>query len=50
MPIIVGIGVIAVTTLVIARVVLFGRKKKAPITLKDPAVKYHLKLVDKEVC
>lgn len=49
MPIVVGVGVLALTTLIIARVFFFGKKKKAPITLNDPAVKYHLKLVDKEV-
>lgn len=48
LPVIVGVAVVAITTVVFAKMFLF-RKKKAPVTLQDPAVKYSLKLVDKEV-
>ena len=48
-PLLVGVAAVAVTTAVLAKIFLFGRKK-APITLKDPNIKYPLKLVDKEVC
>lgn len=48
LPVIVGVAVVAITTFVLAKMFLF-RKKKAPVTLQDPAVKYSLKLVDKEV-
>ncbi|KAK2188207.1 hypothetical protein NP493_140g03076 [Ridgeia piscesae] len=47
-PLLVGVAAVAVTTAVLAKIFLFGRKK-APITLKDPNIKYPLKLVDKEV-
>ncbi|KAI0234305.1 NADH-cytochrome b5 reductase 3 [Lamellibrachia satsuma] len=47
-PLLVGVAVVAVTTAVLAKIFLFGRKK-APVTLKDPNIKYPLKLVDKEV-
>jgi len=47
-PVLVGVGVIAVTA-VLAKMFLGGKKKKAPVTLKDPNIKYPLKLVDKEV-
>ena len=43
----VGVVVVAVTA-VIAKMSM-SKKKKAPITLKDPEIKYPLKLVDKEV-
>ena len=48
-PLLVGVAAVAVTTAVLAKIFLFGRKK-APVTLKDPSIKYPLKLVDKEVC
>lgn len=48
LPVIVGVTVVAITTFVLAKMFLF-RKKKAPVTLQDPAVKYSLKLIDKEV-
>ena len=45
----VGVAVVAVTA-VLAKVFLFGnKKKKSPVTLQDPNIKYSLKLVDKEV-
>jgi cytochrome-b5 reductase len=48
-PILIGVGVVAVTA-ILAKMFLFGnKKKKALITLKDPMIKYPLKLVDKEV-
>ena len=48
-PVVVGTAVVAVTA-VLAKVFLFGdKKKKAPVTLQDPTVKYPLKLIDKEV-
>ena len=37
-------------TAVLAKMFLFGnKKKKAPVALQDPAVKYPLKLIDREV-
>ena len=37
-------------TAVLAKMFLFGdKKKKAPVTLQDPTVKYPLKLIDREV-
>ena len=46
---IVGVVVVAATA-VMAKIFLFGnKKKKAPITLKDATIKYPLKLVDREV-
>jgi len=47
-PILVGVGIVAMTA-VLAKFFLFGKKKKPPVALKDPNVKYPLKLVDKEV-
>jgi hypothetical protein len=47
-PILIGVGVVAVTA-VLAKVFIFGKKKKAPVTLQDPMVKYPLELVDKIV-
>lgn len=47
-PILVGTAVVAVTA-VLAKMFLFGnKKKKAPVTLQDPTVKYPLKLIDRE--
>lgn len=47
-PVLVGSVVVAVTA-VMAKVFLFGdKKKKCPITLQDPTVKYPLKLIDRE--
>ena len=44
-----GTAVVAVTA-VLAKMFLFGnKKKKAPVTLQDPTVKYPLKLIDREV-
>ncbi|KAL7633688.1 UNVERIFIED_CONTAM: hypothetical protein RMT77_015642 [Armadillidium vulgare] len=45
-PIIIGFGVIVMTG-IIAKLFL-GRKKRPPITLKDPTVKYSLELIEKE--
>jgi cytochrome-b5 reductase len=48
-PVIVGVGVVAVTA-ILAKMFLFKeKKKKKEITLKDPNIKYPLKLVDKEI-
>ena len=47
-PVLAGVGVVAVTA-VLAKMFLFGKKKKQPVTLQDPNIKYPLKLVDKEV-
>ena len=47
-PILVGVIVIGVTA-VIAKIFIFSKKKKAPVTLVDASIKYPLKLVDKEV-
>lgn len=48
-PVLIGIGVVAVTA-ILAKIFLFGdKKKKSPVTLQDPTVKYPFKLVDKEV-
>lgn len=47
-PILVGTAVVAVTA-VLAKMFLFGnKKKKAPVALQDPTVKYPLKLIDRE--
>lgn len=46
-PVLVGLAVVAVTA-VLAKMFLFGKKKKAPVTLEDPTRKFPLKLVDKE--
>jgi len=47
-PVLVGTAVVAATA-VLAKVFLFGGdKKKSPVTLQDPTVKYPLKLIDKE--
>ncbi|XP_055998028.1 NADH-cytochrome b5 reductase 3-like isoform X1 [Ostrea edulis] len=48
-PVLIGVGLVAVTA-VLAKIFLFGNKKKAksPVTLQDPNIKYPLKLVDKE--
>lgn len=50
-PILIGVGVVAVTA-ILAKIFLpslFGSKKKSPpVTLQDPTLKYPLKLVDKE--
>lgn len=49
-PVAVGTVVVGVTA-VLAKMFLFGdKKKKAPVTLQDPTVKYPLKLIDREVC
>ncbi|RXG56199.1 NADH-cytochrome b5 reductase 2 [Armadillidium vulgare] len=45
-PLVVGLGVV-VGTAIIAKLYL-GRKRGAPITLKDPNVKYSLELIEKE--
>lgn len=48
-PIVIGVGIVAITA-VLAKIFLFGnKKKKAPITLQDPNIKYPLKLIDREV-
>ncbi|XP_071100019.1 NADH-cytochrome b5 reductase 3-like isoform X1 [Haliotis cracherodii] len=48
-PVLIGIGVVAVTA-ILAKIFLFGdKKKKSPVTLQDPTVKYPFKLVDKEI-
>ncbi|XP_013382585.1 NADH-cytochrome b5 reductase 3 isoform X2 [Lingula anatina] len=48
-PVLIGLGVVAVTA-VLAKVFLFSdKKKKAPVTLENPEVKYKLKLIDKEI-
>ncbi|KAL5007086.1 hypothetical protein ScPMuIL_015892 [Solemya velum] len=47
-PVLIGLGVVAVTA-VLAKVFLFGeKKKKSPVTLENPETKYPLKLIDKE--
>ena len=46
MPIVIGVGVVVVTAL-LAKMFLF-KKKKSPVTLKDPNVKVPLRLIDKE--
>ncbi|XP_052797613.1 NADH-cytochrome b5 reductase 3-like isoform X2 [Mya arenaria] len=47
-PVVVGTAVVAVTA-VLAKVFLFGdKKKKAPVALQDPTIKYPLKLIDRE--
>lgn len=48
LPILVGVAVVGVTA-ILAKIFLFGKKKKAPVALQDPNVKYKFKLVDKEV-
>jgi len=49
LPVLVGVGVVAITA-VLAKVFLFsGKKKQSPVTLKDSSIKYPLKLIDKEV-
>ncbi|XP_060564956.1 NADH-cytochrome b5 reductase 3-like [Ruditapes philippinarum] len=48
-PVLVGTAIVA-TTAVVAKMFLFGdKKKKNPVTLQDPTVKYPLKLIDREV-
>jgi hypothetical protein len=45
----VGIAVVGATA-ILAKIFLFsGKKKKSLITLKDPTIKYPLRLIDKEV-
>lgn len=48
-PIVVGVGVVAVTA-VLAKIFLFGKKKKKspPVTLQGPDAKVPLKLIDRE--
>ncbi|XP_052269967.1 NADH-cytochrome b5 reductase 3-like isoform X2 [Dreissena polymorpha] len=47
-PVLVGTVVVGATA-VLAKLFLFGdKKKKAPVTLQDPTVKYPLKLIDRE--
>ncbi|KAL8594870.1 NADH-cytochrome b5 reductase 2 [Nucella lapillus] len=47
-PVLIGIVVVGATA-ILAKIFLFGdRKKKSPVTLTDPTVKYPLKLVDRE--
>lgn len=47
-PVVVGTVVVAATA-VLAKMFLFGdKKKKSPVTLQDPTVKYPLKLIDRE--
>lgn len=46
-PVLIGAGVVAVTTIIVVKLI-FGGKKKSPVTLKDASVKYPLRLVDKE--
>ncbi|BFZ15927.1 hypothetical protein BsWGS_18967 [Bradybaena similaris] len=49
--VLVGVGAVAVTA-ILAKLFLsrlLGRKRKPSVTLKDPTLKYPLKLVDKEV-
>ncbi|XP_041367870.1 NADH-cytochrome b5 reductase 3-like [Gigantopelta aegis] len=48
-PVGVGIAVVCMTA-VLAKIFLFGdKKKKHPVTLKDPSMKYPLRLIDKEI-
>ena len=48
-PVAIGTAVVAVTA-ILAKMFLFGdKKKKPPVTLQDPTVKYPLKLIDIEV-
>ena len=47
LPIVVGVGVVVITA-ILAKFLLFGKKKKAPVTLTDPMLKRPLQLVDKE--
>jgi len=47
-PILVGAGVVAVTA-ILAKIFFGGSKKKgSPVTLKDPTLKYPLKMIDKQ--
>ncbi|OWF37344.1 NADH-cytochrome b5 reductase 3-like isoform X2 [Mizuhopecten yessoensis] len=46
-PVVIGVGVVAVTA-ILAKIFLFGKKKKPLVTLEDPNTKYSLKLIDKE--
>jgi len=46
LPVVVGLGVVGVSALLVTMFIF--KKKKAPITLKESAVKYPLRLVDKE--
>jgi len=50
LPVIIGVAVVVVTVVagVAVKYFLCRRKKKAPVTLVDPNVKYALKLVEKE--
>ncbi|KAK7098427.1 NADH-cytochrome b5 reductase 3-like isoform X2 [Littorina saxatilis] len=48
LPVIAGIVVVGITA-ILAKIFLFGgKKKKSPVTLKDPDVKIPLKMVDRE--
>lgn len=48
--VVVAFGVIALTTAgVVAYTLWNARKRKPPVLLKDPAIKYPLRLVDKEI-
>jgi cytochrome-b5 reductase len=46
-PVLAGVGVVAMTA-ILAKMFLFNKKKKTPITLEDPMMKYPLNLVDNE--
>jgi len=48
MPLLVGVGVVAISA-IIAKILLDNKKKTKKITLLDPNVKYPLKLIDKVV-
>ena len=45
----VGVGVVAITAVLAKIFMSKDKKKKGPVTLADPNIKYPLKLVDKEV-
>ena len=45
----VGVGVVAITAVLAKIFMSKDKKKKGPVTLVDPNIKYPLKLVDKEV-
>ncbi|KAG1666334.1 NADH-cytochrome b5 reductase 3 [Nymphon striatum] len=47
LPVCIGLGVITVTATLFK--FLSGKKKKSPVTLQNPEVKYQLELIDKQI-
>ncbi|KAJ9584177.1 hypothetical protein L9F63_021474 [Diploptera punctata] len=49
LPVLIGVGVVVITTAIVAKLYFFKKKTKSGIiTLKDPTAKYALPLIEKE--